>query len=46
MSETIKPGQALSHGVIYNEKEKKKEADKIKKQIEEFLKKGGKIDKC
>lgn len=39
MTTTIKTGEALSHGHIFNPAAKRKESETIQKQIDEFFKK-------
>ena len=38
---TIKTGEAMSHGHIYNKEAKRKESETIQQQIDAFFKKKG-----
>ena len=44
MSELLKSGTALSHGVIFNAEAKKKQSKELAAQTEAFLSKGGKVE--
>ncbi|MDC0600086.1 hypothetical protein OAO65_02130 [Flavobacteriales bacterium] len=43
---TIKSGEALSNGHIFDKKAKKKEQQTVQQQIDAFFKAGGKVTKA
>lgn len=45
MTTTIKSGEALSNGHIFDKEKKEEERKTIQQQIDEFFKKGGEIKK-
>lgn len=45
MTNLIKPNEAMSHGNIVDKQAKERERQEIARQVEEFLKNGGKVVK-